>query len=229
MELRSLAEAEPFTTKDGSTIRELHHTPVQSLAEATLGPGQATQRHYHARSEEIYLLTDGGGRLEIDGESREVGVGRCGVDPTRRVARARCRPRGRAAALHVRAAVLPRRYVLRMKRLASALVLVLALAALAAGCGGDDCSDGGDEAVEPATWASGFCDALQTFTTGISDAGSELAGEGIPSSDEIIEVIDNAATAASTFADDLRELGRPDVPSGEEIQNELETAASEAR
>ena len=41
-------------------------------------------------------------------------------------------------------------------------------------------------------------------------------------------MIDNAATAASTFADDLRELGRPDVPSGEEIQNELETAATAA-
>ena len=115
-----------------------------------------------------------------------------------------------------------------MKRLTSAFVLVLALAALAAGCGGDDSSDGGDEAVEPATWASGFCDALQTFTTGISDAGSDLTGEGIPSGDEIVEVIDNAATAASTFADDLRELGRPDVPSGEEIQNELETAATAA-
>jgi hypothetical protein len=115
-----------------------------------------------------------------------------------------------------------------MKRLVPALALVLALAALAAGCGGDDSSDGGDEAVEPATWASGFCDALQTFTTGISDAGSDLTGEGIPSGDEIVEVIDNAATAASTFADDLRELGRPDVPSGEEIQNELETAASAA-
>ena len=68
MELRSLGAVEPFTTKDGSTIRELHHTPAQSLAEAQLGPGQATQRHYHARSEEIYLLTEGGGRLEIDGE-----------------------------------------------------------------------------------------------------------------------------------------------------------------
>ena len=41
-------------------------------------------------------------------------------------------------------------------------------------------------------------------------------------------MIDNAATAATTFADDLRELGRPDVPSGEEIQSELENAASEA-
>ena len=75
MELRSLADAEPFTTKDGSTIRELHHTPAQSLAEASLEPGQSTQRHYHARSEEIYLLTEGGGVLEVDGESRTVTAG----------------------------------------------------------------------------------------------------------------------------------------------------------
>ena len=114
-----------------------------------------------------------------------------------------------------------------MRRAALSLALVLALAALAAGCGGDD-SDQGDEAVAPATWASGFCDALQTFTTGISEAGSGLAGGGLPSSDELIEAIDNAADAASTFADDLRSLGRPDVPSGDEIQNELETAADEA-
>jgi quercetin dioxygenase-like cupin family protein len=75
MDLRSLADVEAFTTKDGSTIRELHHTPAQSLAEASLEPGQATQRHYHARSEEIYLITDGGGALEVDGVSRQVGPG----------------------------------------------------------------------------------------------------------------------------------------------------------
>lgn len=114
-----------------------------------------------------------------------------------------------------------------MRRIGLALVLVIGLAVLAAGCGGDD-ADGGGEAVAPATWASGFCDALQSFTTSISEAGSGLTGGGLPSSDEIIEVIDNAASAASTFADDLRALGKPDVPSGEEIQNELETAADEA-
>ena len=75
MELRSLSAVEPYTTKDGSTIRELHHTPVQSLAEASLDPGQATQRHYHARTEEIYLITAGGGVLEVDGDSRAVGDG----------------------------------------------------------------------------------------------------------------------------------------------------------
>jgi len=68
-------DAHPFTTKDGSTIREYLHTAAQSLAEATLAPAQATQRHYHARSEEIYLLVEGGGLMELDGESREVGTG----------------------------------------------------------------------------------------------------------------------------------------------------------
>ena len=65
----------PFTTKDGSTIREYLHTSMQSLAEATLAPGQATERHYHRLSEEIYLIMAGAGRLEIDTEEREVSAG----------------------------------------------------------------------------------------------------------------------------------------------------------
>lgn len=81
MQLRSIADAEAFTTKDGSSIRELHHTPAQSLAEASLAPGQATQRHYHALTEEIYLITAGGGVLEVGGESREVTVGDAVVIP----------------------------------------------------------------------------------------------------------------------------------------------------
>ena len=81
MQIRSLREVAPFTTKDGSTIRELHHTELQSLAEATLAPGQATQRHYHARTEEIYFLTAGSAVLEIDGESRDVGPGDAALIP----------------------------------------------------------------------------------------------------------------------------------------------------
>jgi mannose-6-phosphate isomerase-like protein (cupin superfamily) len=75
LQLTSLHQAEPFTTKDGSTIRELHHTSTQSLAEASLEPGQATQRHYHGRSEEIYLVTKGSGTLKVDGETRRVRPG----------------------------------------------------------------------------------------------------------------------------------------------------------
>jgi mannose-6-phosphate isomerase-like protein (cupin superfamily) len=80
VEIRSLAEAEAFTTKDGSTIRELLGLPTssarnQSLAEATLPPGGATQRHYHAESEEIYYVVEGSGEIELDGERAGVGPG----------------------------------------------------------------------------------------------------------------------------------------------------------
>jgi mannose-6-phosphate isomerase-like protein (cupin superfamily) len=79
VEVRNLEHAEAFITKDGSTIRELLGLPTsalvrnQSLAEATLAAGQATQRHYHASSEEIYFLLAGGGLMEVDGVEQEVG------------------------------------------------------------------------------------------------------------------------------------------------------------
>ncbi len=80
MIVRSLAEAEAFTTADGSTIRELLGLPTapvrnQSLAEATLGPGQSTQRHYHRAAEEIYYVVAGSGEMELDGDRRQLAVG----------------------------------------------------------------------------------------------------------------------------------------------------------
>ena len=75
MEIASRDRLEPFTTKDGSEIREYLHTDEQSLAEATLQPGQSTQRHYHSRSEEIYLVVEGSGRMELEGEERDVAAG----------------------------------------------------------------------------------------------------------------------------------------------------------
>jgi mannose-6-phosphate isomerase-like protein (cupin superfamily) len=80
VEVRSRQDAEPFTTLDGSTIRVLFDAESggsanQSLAEAELGPRQETQRHYHARTEEIYVLLEGGGEMEVEDDRAEVGVG----------------------------------------------------------------------------------------------------------------------------------------------------------
>ena len=80
MEIRSRDDAAPFTTADGSTIRvlldgETAGAANQSLAEAWLESGQRTQRHYHAVSEELYVLLDGAGEMEVDGERASVGPG----------------------------------------------------------------------------------------------------------------------------------------------------------
>jgi mannose-6-phosphate isomerase-like protein (cupin superfamily) len=71
---------EPFTTKDGSMIREIlapRNSCIarQSLAEATLPPGCATTPHVHPVAEEIYYVLAGEGRMCLAGEERRVGAG----------------------------------------------------------------------------------------------------------------------------------------------------------
>ena len=80
MDITKIEEVPSFVTKDGSEIRELlaHRNSVirnQSLAEARIGPGQATQEHYHHVTEEIYYITHGQGRMRIENEMREVKIG----------------------------------------------------------------------------------------------------------------------------------------------------------
>ena len=78
MDIINRAATTPFTTKDGSEIRELlayRNSSIrnQSLAEATIAVGTATQEHYHPKSEEIYYILSGTGRMKLDGELRDVG------------------------------------------------------------------------------------------------------------------------------------------------------------
>jgi mannose-6-phosphate isomerase-like protein (cupin superfamily) len=80
MDIVNLSAAPPFITKDGSEIRELlaHRNSAirhQSLAEARLPAGASTQEHYHARTEEIYFITAGQGRMRLEGELAEVRAG----------------------------------------------------------------------------------------------------------------------------------------------------------
>lgn len=80
MEIKNLDEVPAFVTKDGSEIRELlaHRNSLicnQSLAEARLAVGACTQEHHHLKSEEIYFITRGRGRIRIEGEEREVKPG----------------------------------------------------------------------------------------------------------------------------------------------------------
>jgi mannose-6-phosphate isomerase-like protein (cupin superfamily) len=86
VDLRHLHEAEPFTTLDGSTIREVAgpasgNAENQSLAEATVPAGGHTAEHYHRTSEEIYLFTHGSGRMRLGDGERDVGPGACVVIP----------------------------------------------------------------------------------------------------------------------------------------------------
>jgi mannose-6-phosphate isomerase-like protein (cupin superfamily) len=78
MDVINLEKTTPFTTIDGSQIRELlapRNSVIrnQTLAEAVIAVGTSTQEHYHKTTEEIYYILSGAGRMKIDGELREVG------------------------------------------------------------------------------------------------------------------------------------------------------------
>ena len=73
-------EIEPYTTKDGSIIRELMHPAIhgnhnQSLAEATVPVGSTTVPHRHRDSEELYHITAGSGSMVVGDEQFAVTVG----------------------------------------------------------------------------------------------------------------------------------------------------------
>ena len=80
MDVKNINEVPAFITKDGSEIRELlaHRNSAiqnQSLAEARLNVGASTQEHFHPRAEEIYYITEGSGRIRIEGTVRDVKPG----------------------------------------------------------------------------------------------------------------------------------------------------------
>jgi mannose-6-phosphate isomerase-like protein (cupin superfamily) len=80
MNVQNLNRVPAFTTKDGSEIRELlsHRNSAiraQSLAEARVAPGLTTLCHYHPRTEEIYYILSGVGRVRVGEELRDVAAG----------------------------------------------------------------------------------------------------------------------------------------------------------
>lgn len=80
--LTSRAQCPPFTTKDGSTIRELmsHRNSDcrrSSLAEATLGVGCRTECHLHRDVEEIYYFLEGNGKILAGDDYLDVAPGDC--------------------------------------------------------------------------------------------------------------------------------------------------------
>lgn len=80
MDIKNLSDAPPFTTKDGSEIRELlayRNSAIrnQSVAEARVPVGGSTMEHFHPVAEEIYFITAGSGKMRIENETRDVKIG----------------------------------------------------------------------------------------------------------------------------------------------------------
>jgi mannose-6-phosphate isomerase-like protein (cupin superfamily) len=80
MFIRKLSSCKEIVAGDGTALKELLHGPKDglsmgySLAHARLAPGETSFLHRLAGSEAYYILS-GRGRMEIDGETKEVAAG----------------------------------------------------------------------------------------------------------------------------------------------------------
>jgi len=74
----SAGEANPYKTKDGSTIRELMHPQVHGNVNQSLAQAVVTGRtvcHYHKLTEELYYIEKGYGVITLDGSKHEMSPG----------------------------------------------------------------------------------------------------------------------------------------------------------
>ena len=80
MLVKSVKQCEALLANDGCRIYELLHPrndPVAlpySLAAAEVEPGQSSYRH-RLKQDEVYYVLEGHGRMHIDADEHEVGVG----------------------------------------------------------------------------------------------------------------------------------------------------------
>ena len=102
-----------------------------------------------------------------------------------------------------------------------AALIVSALALVAAGCGGGD--DESSEAVPADQWADEFCTAVGSWKNDLQEIRDRFTDLSSLNEDSLNEAADDAGSTTDEFVDDLKDLGRPDTASGEEIEDSLQT------
>ena len=109
-----------------------------------------------------------------------------------------------------------------MRRLWVAAVLVLALAGVAAGCGGDD-----ESSTDPtAAWADGFCSAVTDWTDELRTITSQFSDTSNLTEDGLQSAATDVQSATQTLVDQFRDLGAPETDSGDEVKNALDALST---
>src|SRR3954451_18071159 len=110
---------------------------------------------------------------------------------------------------------------LALAPLALALVLV-------AGCGGGSSSNSSSSSPSPKDWADGLCSAITTWSSSVQEAGQKLKGGNL-SKDDLKTTTTEIKNATSTFADDLKGLGKPNTDAGQKAKDAIDELSSEVR
>lgn len=97
------------------------------------------------------------------------------------------------------------------------MIAVVALATLAAACGGKSSSS---QSTSAADWANGLCSAVSTWSTSVRTQTTSLKGN--VTEDSLKSASAEVTKATDEFVDDLKGLGTPDTESGKEAKETLD-------
>ena len=109
------------------------------------------------------------------------------------------------------------------------VVAVVALATLAAGCGGKSSSSQSTSAASTsaADWANGLCSAVSTWSTSVQTTTTSLKGN--VTEDSLKSASAGVTKATDEFVNDLKGLGTPDTDSGKKAKETLDTLAGQLK
>jgi ABC-type glycerol-3-phosphate transport system substrate-binding protein len=122
---------------------------------------------------------------------------------------------------------MPRRA--RAGGVSACVVAVVALATLAAGCGGKSSSSQSTSAASTsaADWANGLCSAVSTWSTSVQTTTTSLKGN--VTEDSLKSASADVTKATDEFVNDLKGLGTPDTESGKKAKETLNTLAGQLK
>ena len=108
-------------------------------------------------------------------------------------------------------------------------LLVLAVAAslvfLVAGCGSSSGGSTTTGATATDTWAGGVCSSITTWQAAIRSAADSVKSD--PSKSGLQTAAADAKSATQTLASDLKGLGKPDTPAGQQAKDDLDQLSTE--
>jgi hypothetical protein len=109
------------------------------------------------------------------------------------------------------------------------VVAIVALATLAAGCGGKSSSSQSTSAASTsaADWANGLCSAVSTWSTSVQTTTTSLKGN--VTEDSLKSASADVTKATDEFVNDLKGLGTPDTESGKKAKETLDTLAGQLK
>jgi hypothetical protein len=102
-------------------------------------------------------------------------------------------------------------------RLVALIACVVSFALVAAGCGGDD-----ESASSADAWADEFCSTVQGWADELERIREDLGDVSSLTSDSIEQASEDADAVTEDFLEELRDLGGPDTPSGDAVEQEVE-------